>query len=296
MTTDARPHPLPPVTIPDTRAHALRSTHVDDEYEIWIAAPRPAFVPGPPAPRRVLYVLDANLFFGTATETTRLMHMLYRELPPLHVVGIAYPNADPVVQSLLRTRDFTPSHDPGIERMMASMPGPRPPSPLARPMGGAPAFLRCLVDEVQPLVADAIGGEPDEAILFGSSLGGLFAVHTYRQRPRAFDAVLAVSPALWWNDGEAFRSAFPSAHGESPNLYLAVGQLEESPGVPALAPYRMVSNTHRLAHQLAEAGARVHVEELAGETHTSVVPVALLHGLRRLLRGDPGSNTTPESA
>jgi len=97
-------------------------------------------------PRKVLYVLDADLFFGTAVETARLAHQLYGELPPLLVVGIAY-GEEPGVQGQLRTRDFTPSADPGFDRMTASFPGFEPLLPEGERKGGAERFLDFLHEE-----------------------------------------------------------------------------------------------------------------------------------------------------
>ena len=80
------------VRIPRTEVHRLNADGFDQEFEIWIAHPVPGFAPVPPGPRQVLYVLDANLFFGTAVEMTRIMAQLYGELPPLVVVGVAIPD------------------------------------------------------------------------------------------------------------------------------------------------------------------------------------------------------------
>ena len=60
-----------PVPIPATEVHTVFSEHVGTEFQVWIAHPVPGIMPFPPGPRRVLYVLDANLFFGTAVEMTR---------------------------------------------------------------------------------------------------------------------------------------------------------------------------------------------------------------------------------
>ena len=277
---------MPPrtVSIPDTEVHALRSRHVDADFELWVARPQPGFAPARPGPTRVLYLLDANLFFGTATEMTRLMHKLYGELPALHVVGIAYPTHDMFTQGALRTRDFTPSADRRMAEMAASLPQSPAQVEVEPAMGGAGSFLRFLKEEVGPLVGDIVGAPDYESTLFGSSLGGLFATHVFLHEPTAFDRYIAVSPALWWNDDEALKAmpAIRKEHREA-ELHLAVGGLEESPRIPALAPFKMVTNARTLAERLErEMGGAVTFEVLEGETHTSVVPVALCRGLRGL--------------
>jgi predicted alpha/beta superfamily hydrolase len=85
-----------PVALPQTDVYDLHSRHADADYRLWVATPVAGWRPVPPPPRGVLYVLDANLFFGTAVEMTRLMHQLYGELPPPMVVGTAYDTAVPL--------------------------------------------------------------------------------------------------------------------------------------------------------------------------------------------------------
>ena len=268
------------VAIADTEVHALRSEIVNDDFELWIARPQPGIFSQQREPEGVLFVLDANLFFGTAVEMTRIMHKLYAELPPLLVVGIAYPTNDWMLQGALRTRDFTPSAD----RRMAELPAGFQPPPLPRavepPMGGAAAFLEFIENEVKPFVRSHYGVGDTRTILFGSSMGGLFVAHAALTEPRSFDTFIAVSPALWWNQEEIFELG-PGTAEQTANVFIAVGGLEEDPSIPSLAPFKMVTNAQRFAVRLADApGFRAHFEEIAGETHTSVVPVALTRGLR----------------
>jgi predicted alpha/beta superfamily hydrolase len=72
--------------------------------------------------------------------------------------------------------------------------------------GGSAAYRRFLVDELQPWVkahyrVDGRSG------LIGESLAGLFVVETFLREPQAFDAYLAASPSLWWDDQSLSREA-----------------------------------------------------------------------------------------
>lgn len=264
------------VTIPDTEVHRIRSEHVGDDFEVWVARPQAGFVPAEGRPS-VLYVLDANLFFGTVVEMTRIMHRLYGELPQLLVVGIAYPGTDWARQGALRARDFTPSEDRGMAEMAAevpTMPGAEPVGPIVPPMGGAGAFRRFLLAEVEPIIEERFDVSDRNRTIFGSSMGGLFVTWTVLHHPESFERYLAVSPALWWNEAELLQAEAPT---DLPGVYFAVGGNEEAPEVPMLARYRMISNARALATRL---GAPIEV--LEGESHTSVVPVALSRGLRHL--------------
>jgi predicted alpha/beta superfamily hydrolase len=277
------------VAIPDTEVHALRSEIIDDDFELWIARPQAGyFTQRGSGPDGVLFVLDANLFFGTAVEMTRIMHRLFSELPPLLVVGIAYPTNDGMLQSLLRTRDFTPSVDSRMAGMSARLPQSPTGRTVAPPMGGAAAFLEFMADEVKPFVNARYGATDKRTTLFGSSMGGLLVVHAALSAPRSYDNFIAVSPALWWNQEEVFGSEQRRAQATG-NVFIAVGGLEEDPAIPGLADFKMVTNAQRLAAEMAEPASstlRIHFEEIAGETHTSVVPVALTRGLRWVQRQD----------
>lgn len=279
-----------PVSIPRTEVLELDAGHADAELRIWVASPVEGLQPAPPGPRDVLYVLDANLFFGTAVEMTRLMHQLYGELPPLVVVGIAYGTDEPAIQAELRARDFTPTAHAGFEAMSRQLPGaPAPTLPEGRRLGRAAELLTLLVEEVAPLVEGRYDVSGGESVLFGSSLGGLFTLYAMMERPEAFDAYVAVSPAIWWDDGyllERVEELAASGEDLETTLFLAVGAQEERADIPALAPFRMVSNVRVLAERL-----RGHHESLDlvtfvadGESHTSVVPLALTRGLRHVFR------------
>lgn len=293
------------VTIPNTSVHDLHSAHADADYQLWVAEPVAGMVPFPPGPRRVLYLLDANLFFGTAVEMTRIMSQLYGELPPLLVVGIAYGTDSPLLQGELRARDFTPSADAGFgdqpPRMRAPM--PEPTLPEGKRLGRAAQFLDFLTKEVRPYVEARYDVLPGGSALFGSSLGGLFAVHALLERPDAFDAYVAVSPALWWDRAALLRREAELASNRNDlatTLFLAVGSGEERADIPMLASFRMISNLHALADQLRSRNfASLALETFVAEreTHTSVVPVALTRGLRHVFRSrqptPPGGASAP---
>lgn len=277
-----------PVFLARTETHLLHSPQVEDDFHLWIGHPIPGWAGPSQLPARVLYVLDADLCFGTALEMTRLMHQLYGELPPILVVGIAYGGGDPRRQAQLRNRDFTPTSMAQYEHMLGA--GGAPLLPEGRRMGRAEQFLEFLRQDVRPFVERRFGVGAQDSILFGSSLGGLFAMWAFLSAPDSFANYLAVSPALWW-DGEmlfALEDAKNAARAElDAGLFLAVGALEEDPRVPMLREFKMVSNVARMAERLsgrAFPALRLGSEIIAGETHTSVIPAALTRGLRHLTR------------
>ena len=280
---------MPPVAITNTEVLPLRSRNVEQEFQVWVARPSPGAFHPLPDRLPVLYVLDADLFFGMAVDMTRIMHRLWGELPPFLVVGIAYGTDEPAVQGELRNRDFTPTPDPAFEEMARRFaPDREPLLPEGYRMGRAGDFLRFLRDEVQPMVAGRYPVDAGSATLFGSSLGGLFASYTLLTEPDAFSHYVLASPSLWWNSGvlfdlEARRAA--DAADLPASAFLSAGSREEGTGNPMLDQYKLVSNTKAMAERLAGRdypSLRVSIEIIQGETHTSVVSVALTRGLRAL--------------
>lgn len=67
--------------------------------------------------------------------------------------------------------------------------------------GHSARFRRFLAEEVIPFVEATFATDGTSALM-GESLAGLFVVETALKTPSLFDAYVAVSPSLWWDDGE----------------------------------------------------------------------------------------------
>jgi predicted alpha/beta superfamily hydrolase len=105
-------------------------------------------------------------------------------MPEMIVVGITNTN---------RTRDLTPTK--------ATEPGSKAPPAGG---GGADKFVKFIETELIPQVEKTYRTEPYR-IFAGHSFGGLLAVHILATKPDLFNAYIAVSPSLWWDDEVAIR-------------------------------------------------------------------------------------------
>jgi len=234
----------------------------------------------------VVYVTDGNTMFGTDAQTLRHMSGA-REVRPALVVGIGYCLDDlersRSAHAALRTRDFTPTHDQSyLDWVSASRQG-RPPPVSIRPAGGADDFLDFLVEDLRPFIAGLYDTDPREQILVGSSLGGLFTLHSMLTRPGAFRRYVASSPSLWWDDRllmgrlDDFRQRLGETQIE---VFMSAGSLETA------APRSFAANMNMFADALRRLSApNLHITShvFEGETHMSVVPAALSRGLRTVL-------------
>ena len=120
----------------------------------------------------VLYVLDGEGHFSHAVTSSEFLTRNGR-IPPMIVVGI--PNTN-------RTRDFTPT---AMDK--------RPNS------GGGPAFLKFMTTELFPFIEKNYRTLPFR-VLAGHSLCGMYALHTMAIEPGLFKGIIAISPALMYDN------------------------------------------------------------------------------------------------
>jgi predicted alpha/beta superfamily hydrolase len=143
-----------------------------------------------------------------------------------------------------------------------------------------------------------------ERILFGHSLGGLFAANALLTRPDSFSSFLISSPSLWW-DSFSILQKLPAfnqrlrALSSQPRVFIDVGGKEQD--LPKSVPEglgvtleqahaqvraaRMVDAAKEFAEALGNAGV-VELRHIAfaEDDHVSVAPAAILHGMRFALR------------
>jgi predicted alpha/beta superfamily hydrolase len=155
----------------------------------------------------VIVILDANDPAQFRLAVANVGFMADRGMmPPMIVVGV--PNgAD-------RTHDLTPPATGGTAQRF-------------RTAGGSSAFADFLVSDVVPMVRAKYRTLPS-TILVGHSFGGLFALQVAAQRPGTFAGIVAISPALWWNDTSVVVD-YADAIAKSPaplRLFATSGGLE----------------------------------------------------------------------
>ena len=187
----------------------LHSQILGEDREVLVHLP-----PGYDAARKrypVLFLLDGNNHF---TYASGILDFLSRNERTPEIILVAVPTMHK------RIRDLTAPllHDAkSIDEYKEN------------PVGGASNFARYLADELAPWVDAHYRTEPYR-ILSGHSFGGLFNFRTLLERPDAFQAHIAVSPSLWWDDRATVKlakeklAALPGSH----SLYFSWGDDEET--------------------------------------------------------------------
>ena len=238
----------------------MKSTHLDEERVFFIRTPA-GYDRSTTSRHPVLYLTDGENNLAHTLATIDFLARNGRMQTPI-VVGIA--NTD-------RTRDLTPT------RAVFAPEGRRFDTPTA---GGANNFLDFIEKELIPLVGKNYRTVPYR-IFAGHSFGGLFAMHAFATRPHLFNAVVAVSPTLNWDNRYVERNldALLSSNRElRSTLFISVGdegrELAES-----------FARVKKLLEARAPAGLDWKMQEFLDEDHGSVLLPTHYYAFRHIYEG-----------
>ena len=242
----------------DMHSHVLK-----EERVIWVRTP-----PGYDQSKSVYPVVYQTDAPGHVNEIGSTVDFLVDNdrMPPVIVVGIA--NTD-------RVRDLTPTradfreHDGTLTRYPTS--------------GGADRFLDFIQTELIPEIEKRYRTAPYR-IFAGHSLGAFLAIHALIARPEVFNAYIAVSPSLQWDDGHTLHQAqrFFATHPElNKALFISLANEGDTPNP-------MEENFTEFVKTLAASAPKGLVWDSArypDEDHSSTVLRAHYAGLRTIFAG-----------
>lgn len=200
----------------------------------------------------VMFVLDGDGHFHYTTGLTKFL--AWNGFMP-GVLVVAIPNTD-------RTRDLSPpSRDPRAAQQMPTH-------------GGAANFRSFIADELIPWVDASYRTRPYR-ILVGHSFGGLFAIDTLLTRPDLFNAYIAISPSLQWDDQHLVERAeafFDATKELNSTLFMTAG----NEGGALLGGVRKLSG---VLDEKAPHGFAWQFEHMPAELHNSVPMRSTYQGL-----------------
>lgn len=271
---------LPLATIPATEVRTLRTLIVDQEYLISVALPF-HYHEFPERTYPVIYVLDADLYFGMVVEMVRTLNIrvpFCNEFPDALIVGIGYPTHGSLAEiyaqvTHLRMRDFLPVRDEGAEKFI------RETFPLQADIasGGAHRFLQFIHQELTPWIDAHYRVDAADRTLMGFSWGGEFALYALFQQPHLFQRYVVASPDLPHGNGAVldYEQEYAKHHTELPiRLYLAYGEPEVNDYErPFLERFLKALNNR------SYAGFTLTYELIPKYDHCAVIAPAFLSGL-----------------
>jgi predicted alpha/beta superfamily hydrolase len=219
-------HNFPLASIPSTEMRTLHSSAVNQDYLISVALPF-HFDEHPDKTYPVIYVSDANLFFGMVTDMVRAMNIrvpFCNELPDAIIVGIGYPVNGSLAEihaqvMHLRMRDFLTVADEEDEKFIQDT----FPIPNRIPSGGAHRFLQFIQQELVPLIESEYRADTTDRTFMGHSWGGLFALYALFHQPLLFQRYVVVSPDLPFGDEQEYSQQYDSL---PVRMYLSSGGRE----------------------------------------------------------------------
>jgi len=240
-----------PVTVGQTQSIHSAVLNEDRQYQVYLPESY-----GWAKDRRypVLYVLDSKTqFVHTAASVGFLAAQ--GDIPEMIVVAIT---------STVRVRDFTQTDWPS-----AWVGG-----------GGAHNFKRFLSAELMPRINGAYRTD-GFGVLSGHSAGGQFVLYCLTSEPSLFNAYIALSPSLDWDDNLPQRSLQKSFES-TPSLpaFLYVARSDDSGR--ALADYDNLVNTLKTE---SPRNFRWHSEAFPNETHAGLPLLAQIDALRHVYEG-----------
>jgi uncharacterized protein len=253
------------VSLENTEQFSIKSESVPGEnYVIQIGLPAGYSVSSSSYP--VLYVLDGDKSFGMTKEITDWL-MWDKEIKDIIVVGISYGRGTSIWWEK-RARDFTQYKDTVYYYY-----------PNA---GGADNFLTFVKDELFPVINNKYRTIKDSAVIMGLSFGGLLSSYTLFAHPEMFKGYIIISPSLFWNDNSILitEAEYFSRHKDlKKTVYLAYGSLDNRDWT--------IDPTNELIKVIQKRnyeGFKFTNQVFNGETHISVFPIALTHGLKTVFR------------
>jgi predicted alpha/beta superfamily hydrolase len=268
---------------PGIEVRDLHSHIINQDIQLYIKLPW--YYDRNAATYPVLYTLDANRSFPLYST----MSLIY-ETPPTNakeiiIVGVGYKTDNVRIRGLAqwgawRHRDLTPvrrekEDQSWNKRLSALLEG----EDLAVQSGGAPLFLKSLVEEIIPFVEANYRVSSTVRGLAGYSFGGLFTLYVLFHAPEMFTRYFAGSPSMWDPLFE-YEENYASNHADlKARLFMTAGG-NESDRVERMQ--RMVDCLRSRRYP----GLEVLTHVFEGEGHSSAMAASVSRALCVLYNED----------
>jgi len=242
--------------------HSLRSNILNEDREYWMSLPD-SYNDKESSYKRypVLIVLDGNLHFKSISGMVNYMSSdVYRNWKIPEMIVVAIQNVD-------RRRDFTPDKIITVRENNT---------------GGGDIFLSFLEDELLPELEQKYRTAPYR-ILFGHSLGGLLATHTYMKEKTLFNSFIAVDPSFGTWDSETMDKKLDSLTEQSFERFIYIATANWGK--------RNIRNRDRHVRFYEALNSKCRgelpakLEYFENEDHSSVPIIAFHNGISAIFEG-----------
>lgn len=242
--------------------HTLYSEVLNEDREYWVSLPEDYDLKSNNYKRYPLLVLlDGHAHFRSISGMVNYMSSGYngnRRIPEMIVVAIKNVN---------RSRDYTP------DKIVTKR---------KNDYGGGEVFLSFLEEELIPYV-DANFRTTPYRIMFGHSLGGLLATHTYMKEQTLFNAFIAVDPSFgsWDESVMDEKLARVTENSFKRYIYMATANWGDRTARNKDRHERLFKALSTLCKKKFPA----EIEYFENEDHGSVPAIAFHNGITSIFRG-----------
>lgn len=242
--------------------HSIRSNILNEDRAYWIGLPD-SYNDKESSYKRypVLIVLDGNLHFKSIAGMVNYMSSdAYRSWKIPEMIVVAIQNVD-------RRRDYTPDKVITVRENNT---------------GGGDRFLGFLEDELLPEIDQKFRTTPYR-ILYGHSLGGLLATHTYMKEKTLFNSFIAVDPSFGTWDSETMDKKLDSLTEQSFERFIYIASANWGK--------RNIRNRDRHVRFYESLNSKckgelpAKLEYFEDENHNSVPIIAFHNGISAIFEG-----------
>lgn len=247
-----------PITQQNATRFVVHSDRLGRDYEVIVQLPNAkVFLPGQKL--ATIYALDGG--YGLAGPNSVFLSARAITAPAI-VVSIDFLRGQPPS----RAEDF--AHSPfKVDGVTAG--------------GGGAKFEAFLLQDLRPFIEARYPADPAGSVLFGHSMGAVFAANVFAGNPDAFAGYILGSVVVPREPGMVGRIAKATTKAHGQRVFLAVGGAEDAttrekrlmgPGFAALtAAFR------------TSPGVKLQAKSYAGENHLSYYPNLVLDAFRFVL-------------
>lgn len=190
--------------------HRLSSEHLGKSREVTVRLPDDY---DPQESYPVYYFQDGQNVFDSRTAFGGQEWMVDEQVLALEKSGRLAPSIVVAVNNggASRLDEYTHTPDP------------------AHGGGDGDKYEKFFLEELIPAVESTYGVDSSKRAVIGSSLGGLVSLTMALNHPGAFAAVGALSPSVWWSDGQlATRTLEGDSPDTTPRIWMDMGTEEGS--------------------------------------------------------------------
>ncbi len=144
--------------------------------------------------------------------------------------------------------------------------------------GGGAAFEAFLLQDLRPFIEARYPADPAGSVLFGHSMGGVFAANVFAGNPDAFAGYILGSVVVPRDPGLVDRVAKATARAHGQRIFLAVGGAEDATTAEKRAMRQGFSAL--TAAFGTHPGVTLRAKSYPGENHMSYYPNLVLDGFR----------------